>query len=242
MYSLTFRLFTTTFLLVASTISELPGLNVSTAQAACGDGAAPGVDWQNCRKRNLIMQDFDFSSSNFSRADLSASDLRGTKLDSANFFKTNLLRASLAGATARDANFEGVIASRTDFSGGDYTGANFSKAEISRSNFSGSNLQGVDMSKSEFSRVVFSSSNLNGVDLSFTNLARADLRDIKHDENLSLEGAFLFLTNIEGLDFSNLRGIAQWQIDMACGDDETQLPSNISRPDSWPCKGEKDTQ
>ena len=113
-----------------ATTATVSGFNIRPAQAACSSSAGQGVDWQDCRKRNLIMTDFDFTGSNLSRSDMSSSDLRGSIFDESNFSKANLVRASLAGARARAANFNGVIAYRTNFSSGDYSGASFGKAEI----------------------------------------------------------------------------------------------------------------
>ena len=216
--------------------SHLPHVSINKANAACDDIAGQSVDWQNCRKRNLIMEGFDFSNSNFTRSDLSASDLRNSNLANATFFKTNLVRASLAGSQAQNANFEGAIASRTDFSRGNFESANFLKAEISRSNFSNSNLQNANLSKADFSRVNFFNANMKGVDLSFTNISRASLQDVIIDEGFSLVGSYMFLTRIGGLDLTGVKGLKQWQINMACGNDSTKLPEGLSKPDSWPCK------
>jgi len=215
------------------------GLVIKEALAGCSDTAAPGVEWNNCRKRNLIMAGFDFTGSSFKRTDLSASDLRNNNFENANFEKANLMRASLAGSKAPNSNFTGITALRTDFSRGNYKNANFQKAEISRADFSGSDLENADMSKAELSRVNFQKANLHGVNLSFSNIARADFTETSLDENLALEGAFMFLTRIEGLDLSQVKGLAQWQINMACGDDNTRLPDGFSKPKSWPCAFEE---
>ncbi len=209
---------------------------VTHAHAACDDTAGPAVNWENCRKRNLIMDGFDFSGSNFTRSDLSASDLRNSNFSKAIFVKTNLVRASLAGSSAENSNFEGVTGSRTDFSKSNFQNSSFAKAEISRSNFSESNLQDSDMSKADFSRVDFSNANLKGVNLSFSNISRANLINIELDKNLYLKGAYMFLTLIEDLDLSGIKGIEQWQINMACGNENTMLPDGLTRPHEWPCQ------
>jgi len=227
-------------ILATSFLSLTPNFITRSANAACTDTAAPSVNWENCRKRNLIMDSFDFSGSNFTRADLSASDLRNSNLREAKFIKTNLVRASLSGSDAENANFEGVIASRTDFSKGNYKNASFLKAEISRSNFSNSNLENANMSKADLSRVNFFNANLKGVNLAFTNISRTNLIEVSIDENFSLKGSYMFLTRIEGLDLSSLNTLKQWQIDMACGNDTTILPKGISAPDTWPCNFEID--
>ncbi len=206
------------------------------AYAACSDTAERGVDWKNCRKRNLIMEGFNFIGSDFTRADLSASDLRNTNVTDSIFVKTNLVRASLAGSIAENANFESVVASRTDFSRGNYKNSNFNKAEITRANFSGSNLENATLTKADFSRVNFFNANMKGVDLSFSNVSRSNFTSIKLDEEFSLKGSFMFLTQIESLDLSKLKGLAQWQIDMACGNDQTKLPEGLTKPANWPCE------
>lgn len=223
-------------ILAAAIFSLEPNFVMRSAHAACTDTAAPSVDWENCRKRNLIMDSFNFSGSNFTKADLSASDLRNSNLKKAQFIKTNLVRASLSGSDAEEANFEGVVASRTDFSKGNYKNANFFKAEISRSNFSNSNLEKANMSKADLSRVNFFNANLKGVNLEFTNISRTNLISVVIDEDFSLEGAYMFLTRIDGLNLSGSKNLKQWQIDMACGSESTILPEGISAPDTWPCE------
>jgi len=215
------------------------GLVTKEAHAGCSDTAAPGVEWNNCRKRNLIMAGFDFTGSSFKRTDLSASDLRNSNFENTNFEKANLMRASLAGSKAPNSNFTGITASRTDFSRGNYRNANFQKAEINRADFSSSDLENANMSKADLSRVNFQEANLKGVNLSFSNISRANFKDTSLDENFALEGAFMFLTRVEGLDLSQVKGLAQWQIDMACGDENTILPEGFSKPQSWPCDFEE---
>ncbi len=211
----------------------------STVYASCSDDAGKGVNWEDCRKRNLIMSDFDFSGSNFKRADLSSSDLRNTKLDGSSFEKTNLVRASLKGASASGTNFSGVLASRTNFSEANFTGARFEKAETFRADFSNSNLSNVNMSKAEFGRAMFAGADISGVNFDFTNLARADLRGVVFSSPPSFANTFLFQTRLEGLDLSQASGLQQWQVELSCGDADTKLPSDLERPNTWPCAEEE---
>ena len=205
------------------------------AWAGCDEQARPGVQWEDCRKRNLIMQGTDFSGANMARSDLSSSDLRQIKLNKADLQKANLTRASLMGAEAKNVNFTGVSGNRIDFSEGNYSNSVFLKAEISRANFKNSDLSNADLSKAELSRVTFVAANLSGVNFNFSSLARADLRNSTFEEPFSLKGAFLYRARIEGLDLSNVKGLAEWQVEMACGDENTKLPAGISRPQNWPC-------
>ena len=52
---------------------------------------------------------------------------------------------------------------------------------------------------------------------------------------VSIEGAYLFQTRLEGVDLSDVTGLQQWQINLACGNDETILPPSVSRPKDWVC-------
>ena len=211
-------------------------LSIATpALAACGDAADRGVDWSGCRKRNIIMSDFDFEGSDFTRADLSSSDLRRSNLNGATFNKANLVRASLQEATAMEANFSNAVASRTDFSYTDLRNANFAKAETNRTNFTGANLSGADLSKAEFARGVFSQAIISGVNFDYTNLSRSDFRGASFEAAPSMLNAYLFQTRVEGLDLSNVSGLENWQISLACGDENTKLPAGLQRPESWPC-------
>ncbi|HSG94139.1 MAG TPA: pentapeptide repeat-containing protein, partial [Afifellaceae bacterium] len=46
------------------------------AYAKCHSSAAPGVDWQGCRKRNLILKGSDLSGAKLAGTDFTATDLR----------------------------------------------------------------------------------------------------------------------------------------------------------------------
>lgn len=212
----------------------------TNAEAACGDSAGPGVNWENCRKKSLIVSGTDFTEAKFNKTDLSSSDLRDTTLNQASFDKANLVRASLKGSSALNANFTGVTASRTDFSEMNLTGTNFEKSEIIRSNFTKSIIENVDMSKSDLFRADFSNTNLSTVDFSFSSLARADFRGATFTGVTSVKNAFLYRTHFEGVDISVFTDLNQWQIDLACGDDDTKLPQGVERPTSWPCIAAED--
>lgn len=61
---------------------------ITTANAACSDPAAPGVDWSGCVKKNAELV----------RADLSGADLGGAHLYEAKLGGANLTGADLSGA------------------------------------------------------------------------------------------------------------------------------------------------
>lgn len=207
----------------------------AVSHAACDDAPAPGVDWKDCRKRNLIMSGSDLSDSDLSLANFASSDLRDSNFSNANLFKTNLLRASFEDSIGTNADFRQALGFRTNFSGVDFTGSNFEKAELHRSSFKEAILTGTNFEKTELGRADFTDATITGAVFKFSNLSRADFRDVVHEGPIPLEGAYLLLTRIEGVDLSGSEGLAQWQVDMACGDSDTKLPEGLTRPANWPC-------
>jgi hypothetical protein len=207
--------------------------------ANCNASPAAGVDWQDCRKRNLILEGSDLTAAKLGQADFSSTDLRGTTLNAADFSKAALARAMLDNSKAAKSNFEKALGYRTSFVEADLTQANFSKSEMHRANFTDANLEDADFEKSELGRVDFSGANISGVNFSYSNLARADFRTAKFDSAIELTGSYLYLTRLEGVDLSMTSGLAQWQIDMSCGDDSTKLPDGLEPSHDWPC-GEED--
>ncbi len=86
----------------------------------------------------------------------------------------------------------------------------------------------------------FQEATLTGSRFTLANLARADFRNTVFTGPLDVGNAFFYLTRIEGVDLSAATGLAQWQIDMACGDAQTRLPAGLTAPAGWPCKFEND--
>lgn len=209
------------------------------AVAADCDGAArPGVDWSGCRKRNLIMDGSKLERAAMAEADFTSTDLRNSNLVRADFSKATLVRSMLDGSVAPDASFEKAVGFRTSFAGADLAGANFTKSEMQRADFTRAKLNGIDFEKSELGRAVFTEAAIDGTRFRYSNLARADFRKARFETAIDFEGAYLYRTRFEGVDLSKAKGIAQWQIDLACGDASTKLPQGINPASGWPCAEE----
>ena len=222
--------------LAAAAIGVLAATDVHAAN--CSAAPSAGVDWQDCRKRNLILDGSDLSAAKLADADFSSTDLRRTKLEAADLTKADLGRAMLDRASAANSSFEKALGYRTSFANADLVNANFAKSEMHRANFKNANLANANFEKSELGRVDFSGAIISGVDFSFANLSRADLRTAKFDGAIDFSSAYLYLTRVEGVDLSQMVGLEQWQVDMACGDDKTKLPQGISPGGNWPCTDE----
>ncbi len=225
-------------LLLALTFSAFSIVNPQfndEARAACGDEAAQKVNWEGCRKRNLVLSGSNMKQANFKGTNFSSTDMRNSEFDNTDFEKSVLLRVFFDGSSAKNANFEKAIVYRVNFKNANLENAVFHKAEMLRVNFSGANLTSANFSKAEAGRSIFAKAALGNNDFSNASLARADFRGSKINGPLNFTGAYFYQTRIEGVDLSHATGLKQWQIDMACGDDATKLPDGVNRPGSWSC-------
>lgn len=207
----------------------------NTAYAGCRSSTAPGVDWQDCRKRNLVLKGSDLSGANLAGTDFTATDLRDTNLKATNLTKATMVRSYLDGSEAEGANFDTVMGYRTSFVGVKLNNATFVKAEMMRADFTDANLTDVTFEKADLGRATFTGASITGANFPFANLSRADLRGSKFSGSIDFTGAYFFLTRLEGVDLGAAKGLKQWQIDMSCGDDKTRLPAGLEVPANWPC-------
>lgn len=210
----------------------------SAAAVECRADPRPGIDWSNCKKRLLMLDNSNFEGANLSGVDFSMTDLSRTNIKKANFNKTMLVRASLAGADAEGTNFERAEGYRSNLSGISASGATFVSAEMQRSNFSDADLTNVDFTKAELGRTVFYKAKLANTRFSLVNLSRSTFHNVDISGPIDFTNAFLFLTRIEGVDLSKATGLTQDQIALACGDDRTKLPEGLQKPEKWPCEDE----
>ncbi len=206
--------------------------------ADCDAAPAAGIDWSECRKRNLMLDGSDLSGASLVDADFSSSDLRKSNLAATDFGKAALARAMMDDSKAAGANFEKALGYRTSFVRTDLAGAKFAKSEMQRADFTDAILTGADFEKSELGRVVFTGAEINGTNFSFANLARADFRGAKFNTPIDFTSAYLYRTRLEGVDFSMVTGLVQWQVDLSCGDSATKLPAGVAVPAGWPCAEE----
>jgi uncharacterized protein YjbI with pentapeptide repeats len=208
----------------------------NAAHAKCHASAAPGVDWQGCRKRNLILKGSDLSVVNFAGTDFTATDLRDTKLTGADLTKATMMRAYLDGAEAEGANFNKLHGYRTSFVGANLKNATFVRSEMTRADFTGVDLTNANFERADLGRAIFKGASLTGANFPFVNLSRADFRSSNFTGSIDFTGAYLFLTRFEGVDLGEAKGLEQWQVDLSCGDDKTQLPAGLDAPANWPCR------
>lgn len=112
----------------------------------------------------------------------------------------------------RNCNLAGANLSHECVKHGDLTGANFDHV----------NAQYMCMSLANFTNVSFRGADLTGANLGHSNLTGADLTDAKMD-----------ITSLKGTDLSHARGLTQAQLDEACSDAETKVPTGLT---AKPCR------
>lgn len=201
----------------------------------CRADAGPNIDWSECRKRMLMLQNSELDGGRFAGADLSRTDLSHSSLKNGDFTKAILLRASLNKADVEGANFSKIEGYRAEFPGVAAKGASFQGAELQRANFGGADLQDADFTKAELGRANFQKATFGKTAFATANLSRAMFEGAHVNAPIDFTNAFLFLTRIEGVNLAQATGLKQEQVELACGDNKTVLPPGLTTPLSWPC-------
>ena len=117
------------------------------------------------------------------------------------------------------------------------TCADLRNATRAKSILSNANMIGVNLMQANLQEAELQTADLRGANLLFADLRGADLllaslqgADLQFADlrGSSLEGA-----SLEGADLRGAVGLTQEQVDSALGDDETQLPEGLTRPEHW---------
>ncbi len=137
--------------------------------------------------------------------------------------------ASQISQVRRGSSCPGCNLFQGDFSGLERTGLNLSGARIRQADISLSVMNRTNFSRSDLRDVeaygaVLSSSNFTGADLTNASFVGTYL------EGATFTGAKLHGTNLSGAEMSRARGLTQSQLNQACGDQNTVLPSGLRIP------------
>jgi type II secretory pathway pseudopilin PulG len=100
--------------------------------------------------------------------------------------------------------------------------ANLAGTDLSNANLRAANLREAELSEADLREADLRAADLSGANLSGANLARADLSEA------TLSGANLTGAALTGANLSEVLGLAQEQLDVACGNDETKLPKGLT--------------
>ena len=127
--------------------------------------------------------------------------------------------ASCAGCDLLQIDLSYQVVTNRDFSGARLMQGGFTAGIYDGVRFSGANLRFLEGSASRFSRA-----NFTGADLSEASLVGSYFGGARFTR-ANLTGA-----NLSGSDFSSATGLTQAQLDTACGDADTRLPSGLTVP------------
>ncbi|MGD0192009.1 MAG: pentapeptide repeat-containing protein [Rhizomicrobium sp.] len=135
-----------------------------------------------------------------------------------------LLTLALAAALSAAADPKAVAsikAGRHDCPHCELAGADLTNQCVKQGNLEGADFSGAKLVLMCMSYADFKGASFRNADLSGANLAHATLDDA------DLSGATLSITSIKGTDLTHAKGLTQPQLDRACGDAATRVPSPL---------------
>lgn len=147
--------------------------------------------------------------------------VRVARLSDMDLSYATALRAFLVRADLQHANLQGAILFE----------ANLQKANLRAANLQGADLELANLQGARLSRANLQKANLDRADLRKARLYEADLRGANVIE------ASLDRTELQGANLEDTKGLTQEQINQACVDDKTKLPSGVTRPK--PCRSDR---
>ncbi len=206
-----------------------------------------GLTLEDVRLRGLrahaaSLSRMDLEGLDLTFAELGEAELSLVKLDGARLVDANLSQSTGIGITARRTVLSGAVLTQAQWPDADLQNADLSNADLTRARLPGSHLAGARLSGTVLRRALLERVDLRRADLSYAVLSNADLRGADLT-GARLEGANLRGARLKGVRFDGARlsgadltgtsGLKKTQLDHACGDATTQLPSSI--PTIAPC-------
>jgi len=129
----------------------------------------------------------------------------------------NLRGAALPELYAPGANLQGVNLPLTNLSDAILPDAQLQEAKLQEARLGEAWLAGAKLRGAQLQRAWLYKVDLQGADLTGANLQEAKI----------------FEANLLGVDLSRTVGLTQAQLDVALGDQETQVPDYLERPKAW---------
>lgn len=178
-------------------------------------------NFDNERFSYLTIKNSEIEKVNLKGAMLFGMKLASTKVDNVAFNGANLQRANI---------FDGSYFN-TSFNEAFLNMAKIEKSWFSNVDFEKANMTGIEIRNSKFQNSSFVMAKLNesifeSVDLTGSDLSDADLSEgILH--NVNLRDVILQRTKLCGSDLTDVRNLAQEDLNLAFIDSETRLPDNL---------------
>lgn len=195
-------------------------------------GSCSNCDLSNKTMTRMQLQNSDLSGSLFNRSNLS-----GGNFDNSNLSATHFRRAYLVGVSGNKVNLEKSV----------MPDATLIEAKLTDSNLRATNLQRADLTRGEFQNNFFNDSTLISASAEDADFSNSHFVNVRAD-HIDLEGANLSGTvlrdvtfgtavfdrtnlqdaDLSGADLRNVTGLTQAQLDTACGNYKTRLPTGMS--------------
>ncbi len=124
---------------------------------------------------------------------------------------------------------KGSDGTRVNFCEADLSNADFVMSMLAGANFKKAKLQRAKLTRANLTRADFTEARLDGATMDHAMLHQAVFQDAEF-EAASLRETMLYEANLHGADLSKVKGLTQYQINMACLDKRTKLPPGLSHP------------
>jgi uncharacterized protein YjbI with pentapeptide repeats len=154
--------------------------------------------------------------------DLREATLLGVNLQETNLQETNLQGANLQGANLRSANFREAWLPTVDL-----REAFLATADLQEANLQGANLQEAILLRADLDRANFQKAKLQRAILE-----RANLQGVIF-QGANLERATFLGANLQQATLDEAFHLSHEQIKWTVGSNETDLPEDLERPESW---------
>lgn len=224
------------FMAMAAFAPALQAQTVSKARIGLhtSAGSCVSCDLSGKNLPQMTMRDANFKGSSFNRANLSGGRIYGSDLSETQFRKAFLARVEGHNIKFSDAKMQDVTLVEATLNTSVFTRSDLRRADLARGTFKSSNFNAADLSSATAPGVNFEGSHFIGARFDHANLQDARLdkgifSNVKFGYAV-LRGATMAGADFSGADMSRIRGLAQSQLDTACGDPKTNLPAGLSMP------------
>ncbi len=197
-------------------------------------GSCARCDLSGRTMTGMTLRDSNFAGAQFNRANLSGgnfdrSDLSGTQFKRAFLARVegksvNMANAIFQDATMTEAKFDNAILTNSDMQRADISRANFTFSNFAEANLTSATAPNVNFEGSKFANARFDHMNLRNAKLDGAKFNGVEFGDAV------LSGATMVGADFSSADLSEVQGLQQPQLDLACGDSKTLLPIGLSLP------------
>ena len=214
--------------LVKADVSQKPdnwdGINLILVKGA-------QLDYANLRYANAA--NAFFANGNLEGVNLEWGNLRGADFRAAKLKNANLNRAFLVESLFQGANLTNAHLYRANLLEAKLNNADLSRAKLQGARLHGAQLQGAKLLEADLRGAEFQPANIGRVEFGYPG-ATTNTTVLTAYDAANLAETDLQLARLEGARLGRVRGLTQEQINKACLDDKTQLPTGLVRPPPCP--------